>query len=157
MKLSKSLIKAFIRCAPDIFFNVFMHSGPHNKLAMVKIRYQPFVSDFWCFYPDVSEQYGQNDKQCVPWSVWSGSTRFAQKTWSHWTHSSLEPCWKINFWWLKIFQKNNFNSSKKPSVRIMWLGVVSCRVWGMILQWGSTIKVTIELPVATRHCRDMAL
>ena len=27
-------------------------------------------------------------------------------------------------------------------------------VWGMILQWGSTIKVSIELPVATRHCRD---
>ena len=25
----------------------------------------------------------------------------------------------------------------------------------MILQWGSTIKVSIELPVATRHCRDM--
>ena len=28
-------------------------------------------------------------------------------------------------------------------------------VWGMILQWGSTTKVTIVLPVATRHCRDM--
>ena len=28
-------------------------------------------------------------------------------------------------------------------------------VWGMILQWGSTIKVSIELPVATRHRRDM--
>ena len=25
----------------------------------------------------------------------------------------------------------------------------------MILQWGSTIKVSIELPVATRHPRDM--
>ena len=24
-------------------------------------------------------------------------------------------------------------------------------VWGMILQWGSTIKVSTELPVATRH------
>ena len=28
-------------------------------------------------------------------------------------------------------------------------------VWGMILQWGSTIKVSMELPVATRHRRDM--
>ena len=28
-------------------------------------------------------------------------------------------------------------------------------VWEMILQWGSTIKVSIELPVATRHRRDM--
>ena len=28
-------------------------------------------------------------------------------------------------------------------------------VWGMILQWGSTIKVSIELPVATRNRRDM--
>ena len=29
-------------------------------------------------------------------------------------------------------------------------------VWDMILQWGSTIKVSIELPAATRHRRDMA-
>ena len=28
-------------------------------------------------------------------------------------------------------------------------------VWGMILQWGSSIKLSIELPVATRHRRDM--
>ena len=28
-------------------------------------------------------------------------------------------------------------------------------VWDMILQWGSTLKVSIELPVATRHRRDM--
>ena len=27
-------------------------------------------------------------------------------------------------------------------------------VWGMILHWGSTIKVSIQLPVATRHCHD---
>ena len=27
--------------------------------------------------------------------------------------------------------------------------------WGMILQWASTIKVSIELPVATRHYHDM--
>ena len=33
-------------------------------------------------------------------------------------------------------------------------GVMSS-VWGMILQWGSTIKVSIELPVTTRHRRDM--
>ena len=26
----------------------------------------------------------------------------------------------------------------------------------MILQWGNTIKVSIELPVATRHRRDMS-
>ena len=28
-------------------------------------------------------------------------------------------------------------------------------VWDMILQWGSTLKVSIELPAATRHRRDM--
>ena len=28
-------------------------------------------------------------------------------------------------------------------------------VWGMIRQWRSTIKVSTELPVATRHRRDM--
>ena len=28
-------------------------------------------------------------------------------------------------------------------------------VWGMILQWRNTIKVSTELPVATRHRRDM--
>ena len=33
-------------------------------------------------------------------------------------------------------------------------GIISS-VWGIILQWGSTIKVSIELPVATRHRRDM--
>ena len=27
-------------------------------------------------------------------------------------HSSLEPFWYINFWWLEIFQKNNFIDSK---------------------------------------------
>ena len=34
-------------------------------------------------------------------------------------------------------------------------GIMSS-VWDMILQCGSTIKVSIELPVATRHRRDMA-
>ena len=33
-------------------------------------------------------------------------------------------------------------------------GIMSS-AWGMILQWGSTIKVSIELLVATRHRRDM--
>ena len=28
-------------------------------------------------------------------------------------------------------------------------------VWGMILQWGSTTKVSTKLPVATRHHHDM--
>ena len=28
-------------------------------------------------------------------------------------------------------------------------------VWDMILQWGSTIKKSIELPVVTRHRHDM--
>ena len=28
-------------------------------------------------------------------------------------------------------------------------------VWDMLLQWGSTIKVIIELPVTTKHRRDM--
>ena len=28
-------------------------------------------------------------------------------------------------------------------------------VWGMMLQWGSSNQVNIELPVATRHRRDM--
>ena len=34
-------------------------------------------------------------------------------------------------------------------------GIMSS-VWGMILQWRSTIKVSTELPVATRHRHDMA-
>ena len=33
-------------------------------------------------------------------------------------------------------------------------GIMSS-VWDMILKRGSTIKVSIELPVATRHRRDM--
>ena len=33
-------------------------------------------------------------------------------------------------------------------------GIMSS-VLGMILQWGSNINLSIELPVATRHCRDM--
>ena len=33
-------------------------------------------------------------------------------------------------------------------------GIMSS-VWDMILQWGSTIKVSIELPVAPSHHRDM--
>ena len=42
------------------------------------------------------------------------------------------------------------------SVSIMWLGGISCHsVWGMIFQWGSTLKVSIELPVTSRHHRDM--
>ena len=42
------------------------------------------------------------------------------------------------------------------SVSIMWLGGISCQsVWGMIFQWGSTLKVSIELPVTSRHRRDM--
>ena len=28
-------------------------------------------------------------------------------------------------------------------------------IWGVILQWGSTIKVSIELPIAARHYCDM--
>ena len=28
-------------------------------------------------------------------------------------------------------------------------------VWDMILQWGSTVKVSTELPVVTSHRRDM--
>ena len=34
-------------------------------------------------------------------------------------------------------------------------GIMS-RVWGMMLQWGSTMKVSIELPIATRNRHDMA-
>ena len=38
----------------------------------------------------------------------------------------------------------------------MWLGGISCQsVWGVIFQWGSTLKVRIELPATFRHCRDM--
>ena len=36
----------------------------------------------------------------------------------------------------------------------MWLGGISCQsVLGMILQWGSTLKVSIELPATSRHHR----
>ena len=38
------------------------------------------------------------------------------------------------------------------SVSMMWLGGISCQsVWGKIFQWGSTLKVSIELPVTSRH------
>ena len=40
----------------------------------------------------------------------------------------------------------------RPSVRIMWLGVVSCQVSGA---WYFRVKQHFELPVATRHRRDM--
>ena len=42
------------------------------------------------------------------------------------------------------------------SVSIMWLGGISCQsVWDVIVQWGSTLKVSIELPATSRHRRDM--
>ena len=38
----------------------------------------------------------------------------------------------------------------------MWLSGISCQsVWGVIFQWGSTLKVSIELPATSRHRRDM--
>ena len=38
------------------------------------------------------------------------------------------------------------------SVNIMWLGRMTCQnVWGVIFQWGSTLKVSIELPAKSRH------
>ena len=41
------------------------------------------------------------------------------------------------------------------SVSIMWLGGISCQsVSGVIFQWGSTLKVSIELPATSRHCHD---
>ena len=39
-------------------------------------------------------------------------------------------------------------------VNVSGCGVMSS-VLGMILHWGSTIRVSIELPVSTRHHRDM--
>ena len=34
----------------------------------------------------------------------------------------------------------------------MWLGGISCQsVWGVIFQWGSTQKVSTELPATSRH------
>ena len=41
-----------------------------------------------------------------------------------------------------------------PSQDVTGCEVMSS-VWGMIFQWDSTIKVSIELPVATRHRPDM--
>ena len=38
------------------------------------------------------------------------------------------------------------------SYRATWS---TCDIWGMILQWGSTMKVCTELPVTTRHHHDM--
>ena len=38
----------------------------------------------------------------------------------------------------------------------MWLCGILCQsVWGMIFQWGSTLKVSIELSATSRHCRNM--
>ena len=79
------------------------------------------------------------------------------------------------FWLARLQSTQNnkkaFNSQRRP--RLLWrmrvhrkcntvpgrrdIPVVkngtSC--WNMILQWGSTLKVSLELPVATRHRRDM--
>ena len=42
------------------------------------------------------------------------------------------------------------------SVRIMWLNGISCQsVWGLIFQWGSILKVSIELPATSIHRCDM--
>ena len=42
------------------------------------------------------------------------------------------------------------------SVSIMWLSGISCQsVLAVIFQWGSTLKVSIELPATSRHRRDM--
>ena len=44
----------------------------------------------------------------------------------------------------------------KLIVRIMWLGGISCQsVCCMIFQWGSTLKVSIELPATSRLRRNM--
>ena len=48
---------------------------------------------------------------------------------------------------------DHFHFSHYKSIVTVATSVIS--VWDMILQWGSTIKVSIELPVATRHRRDM--
>ena len=32
--------------------------------------------------------------------------------------------------------------------------IISCH-WGVIFQWGSTLKVSIELPITSRHRRNM--
>ena len=36
---------------------------------------------------------------------------------------------------------------------IMWMEYHSC-VWGMIFQRGSTLKLSIAFPVASRHCHN---
>ena len=46
--------------------------------------------------------------------------------------------------------------SGQLSVSIMWLSGISCQSdWGVIFQWGSTLKESIELPATSRHRRDM--
>ena len=57
---------------------------------------------------------------------------------------------------LSLGAQHSESRTGQPSVSIMWLGGISCQsVWGMIVQWGSTLKVSIELPATSRHGRDM--
>ena len=49
----------------------------------------------------------------------------------------------------------NGTSCSSLGTQTYGVGLIMSSVWDMILQCGSTIKVSIELPVATRHRRDM--
>ena len=58
--------------------------------------------------------------------------------------------------WRVVKPQHNQSINGQLSVSIMWLGGISCQsVWGMIFQWVSTLKVSIELLAIFRHHRDM--
>ena len=48
----------------------------------------------------------------------------------------------------------SYDRSRQCQDNVIGCGIVSS-VWGMILQCRNTIKVSIELPVTTRHRRDI--
>ena len=57
------------------------------------------------------------------------------------------------YWFILIYHDIFYRYIDTPNVESM-IALMSS-VWDMILQWGSTIKVSIELPATTRHRRNM--
>ena len=53
-----------------------------------------------------------------------------------------------------ICRARNQNLSARCQYNVTGWIIKLC-VWGMIFQWGSTLKVSIELPATSKHCRDM--
>ena len=84
-------------------------------------------------------------------TLWQGGCRF--DTWPGHT-KEFKNRTSCSFAWHSALRRRA--RTGQFSVSIMWLGGISCQsVWGVIFQWGSTLKVSIELPATSRHRRDI--